>query len=194
MLATLLFGFIVCVPFIPHCSDWSLFNWNVLSSWKDTTVFDFHLSVGVSTLGRAFIASLVGALVLCRKLIFTILWRNNLAVLNHIWPLMQTKNLFRMQRLVQCRLLRYWHWRWEKGLWMVSSFRRCNHFPGRYPAVEGCASLWLHCTEKYSSCTTSRLKRLAIGSLMSHVNTNFETGLFCTWQTVFFSGLMTFNE
>ena len=78
MLAALLFGLIVYVPFIPHCSDWSSFDWNVLSSWKETTVFDLHLSVGGSTLGRAFIASSVGALVMCRKLIFTILWRNNL--------------------------------------------------------------------------------------------------------------------
>lgn len=120
-------GFIVCVPFIPHCSDWSSFDWSVLSSWEETTVFDLHLSIGGSTLGRAFIASSVGALVMCRKLIFTILWRNNLQY-SHIWPLMSiNKNaLFRMQRLVQCRLPRYWHCRWEKGLWMVSSFRRCN--------------------------------------------------------------------
>lgn len=198
MLATLLFGFIVCVPFIPHCSDWSSFDWNVLSSWKETTVFDLHLSIGGSTLGRAFIASSVGALVMCRKLIFTILWRNNLQY-SHVWPLMSiNKNaLFRMQWLVQCHLPRYWHCRWEKGLWMVSSFRRCNRSLA--------AILQRRVVPAFGSIA---LRNMALAPHLiqnvwqldpwCHIWTQtlkwYVSGMFCTQKNSFLLGLMTFNE
>ena len=71
------FGFIIFVPFSPHCRDWSSFAWKVLSSWQNTTVFERLSCVGASmSAGMAFCASSVGALVKCKKPIFTIFRRN----------------------------------------------------------------------------------------------------------------------
>ena len=71
------FGLITVVPFSAQRVGWSSFDWNVDSSWKRTTVFSATSGKGARmSLGSAFFASSVGALLSLRNPRETILRRN----------------------------------------------------------------------------------------------------------------------